>query len=59
MPVRWSGGMRGALKIIRERKLRRRTIIRMIIIMILLIRRTEGTEEQGVSDPEHLSFLAA
>ena len=23
------------------------------------IRRTEGTEEQGVSDPQHLSFLAS
>ena len=35
-------------------------IVIMIIIMIMkIIRRTEGTEEQGVSDPRYLSFLAS
>ena len=33
--------------------------IMMIITEIVIIRRTEGTEEQGVSDPQHLSLLAS
>ena len=36
-------------------------MIMMIIIIIIItaIRRTEGTEEQGVSDPKHPSLLAS
>ena len=35
-------------------------IITIIEIMITgVLRRAEGTEEQGVSDPEHLSLLAS
>ena len=35
------------------------TINTIIIVMnMIVVRRTEGTEEQGVSDPEHLSLLA-
>ena len=34
-------------------------IVMIRIIIIIRIRRTEGTEEQGVSDPQHLSFLAS
>ena len=31
----------------------------IIITTITIIRRTEGTEEQGVSDPQHPSLLAS
>ena len=31
----------------------------IIRITIMIIRRTEGTEEQGVSDPKHPSLLAS
>ena len=35
-------------------------IITIIIIRTrMIIRRTEGTEEQGVSDPQHPSLLAS
>ncbi len=30
-----------------------------MITMLIIIRRTEGTEEQGVSDPQHPSLLAS
>ena len=34
-------------------------VIVIVMTMIMIIRRTEGTEEQGVSDPEHPSLLAS
>ena len=34
-------------------------IIIMKMITMIIIRRTEGTEEQGVSDPQHPSLLAS
>ena len=34
-------------------------IMTIIIIIMIKIRRTEGTEEQGVSDPQYLSLLAS
>ena len=40
-------------------RIRTTRMILMVLIMITIIRRTEGTEEQGVSDPGHLSFLAS
>ena len=34
-------------------------IIIVIVIALVIVRRTEGTDEQGVSDPGYLSFLAS
>ena len=33
--------------------------IMIMVLIMIIIRRTEGTEEQGVSDPQHPSLLAS